>query len=102
MHFAGEVHLEMCIKDLRERFARIDIHVSAPLVAFRESAFFPSEAPEVVAKPSKVRCPWISSLSCPFQRLTCCLGWICAFDKHIGWHYVLCCFKLCTVKSSRH
>ena len=67
MNSAGEVHLEMCIKDLRERFARIDIHVSAPLVAFRESAFFPSEAPEVVAKPSKVCVPWICSLTAVFE-----------------------------------
>jgi ribosome assembly protein 1 len=44
----------MCIKDLRERFARIDIHVSPPLVAFRESVFLPSEMPDVVPKPPKV------------------------------------------------
>jgi hypothetical protein len=25
---AGEVHLETCVKDLKERFARIQIHVS--------------------------------------------------------------------------
>lgn len=51
---AGEVHLEMCIKDLKERFARVDLHVSAPLVAFRESVFYPSEAPDVGPKPAKV------------------------------------------------
>jgi len=44
----------MCIKDLRERFARIDIHVSPPLVAFRESVFLPSEQPDVISKPTKV------------------------------------------------
>jgi ribosome assembly protein 1 len=32
---AGEVHLETCIKDLKERFARCELLVSAPLVAFR-------------------------------------------------------------------
>lgn len=36
---AGEVHLETCIKDLKERFARIDLQVSPPLVAFRESIY---------------------------------------------------------------
>ncbi|KAK1230654.1 Cytoplasmic GTPase/eEF2-like protein (ribosomal biogenesis) [Marasmius sp. AFHP31] len=35
---AGELHLERCLKDLRERFARIDIHVSKPIVPFRETA----------------------------------------------------------------
>ena len=44
----------MCIKDLRERFARIDIHVSPPLVAFRESVFLPSEQPTIIPKSSKV------------------------------------------------
>ena len=32
---AGEVHLETCIKDLKERFARVELIVSPPLVAFR-------------------------------------------------------------------
>jgi len=34
---AGEVHLERCIADLRERFAKVDLKVSPPLVSFRES-----------------------------------------------------------------
>ena len=34
---AGEVHLETCLKDLRERFARVPLSVSPPLVAFRET-----------------------------------------------------------------
>ena len=40
---AGEVHLETCVKDLRERFARIELLVSAPLVAFRETVVAPEE-----------------------------------------------------------
>ena len=52
---SGEVHLEMCIKDLRERFARIELQVSKPLVAFRESAFFADEAAEITPKPVKVQ-----------------------------------------------
>ncbi|KAG2443951.1 hypothetical protein HXX76_002290 [Chlamydomonas incerta] len=43
---AGEVHLGTCIKDLTERFARVELRVSQPLVAFRESVFCPSELPE--------------------------------------------------------
>lgn len=51
----GEVHLETCIKDLQERFARCELQVSAPLVAFRESVFSPEEVPDAVPKPVKVR-----------------------------------------------
>ena len=35
---AGEVHLETAVKDLRERYARCELMVSAPIAAFRESA----------------------------------------------------------------
>ncbi|KAF9070505.1 hypothetical protein BDP27DRAFT_1402013 [Rhodocollybia butyracea] len=35
---AGELHLERCIKDLRERYAKIEIHASKPIVPFRETA----------------------------------------------------------------
>ncbi|EJU03216.1 translation elongation factor 2 [Dacryopinax primogenitus] len=35
---AGELHLERCLKDLRERFAKIDIQASKPIVPFRETA----------------------------------------------------------------
>ena len=34
---AGEVHLERCIADLRERFAKVPIRVSPPIVSFRET-----------------------------------------------------------------
>ncbi|CAN1333746.1 Elongation factor-like GTPase 1 [Linum perenne] len=34
---AGEVHLERCIKDLKERFAKVNLEVSPPLVSYRES-----------------------------------------------------------------
>ncbi len=51
---AGEVHLETVIKDLKERFARIQLQVSPPLVAFRESVFLQSEAPEAIVKPPRV------------------------------------------------
>eukprot|EP00644_Phytophthora_capsici_P011935 jgi/Phyca11/526703/estExt2_fgenesh1_pm.C_PHYCAscaffold_120048 len=33
----GELHLERCIKDLKERFAKVAVQVSEPLVGFRES-----------------------------------------------------------------
>ncbi|GAB4820198.1 hypothetical protein N2152v2_007244 [Parachlorella kessleri] len=52
---AGEIHLETCIKDLRERFARVELLVSPPLVAFRETVACPTELPpEVTPKPPRV------------------------------------------------
>ncbi|KAJ3758305.1 translation elongation factor 2 [Lentinula raphanica] len=35
---AGELHLERCLKDLKERFAKVEIHKSKPIVPFRETA----------------------------------------------------------------
>eukprot|EP00124_Ichthyophonus_hoferi_P002648 Ihof_evm8s189 gene=Ihof_evmTU8s189 len=37
IHTAGEVHLERCIKDLEERYAKIKCKRSAPIVPFRET-----------------------------------------------------------------
>lgn len=34
---AGEVHLERCIKDLKDRFARVNLEVSPPLVPYKET-----------------------------------------------------------------
>ncbi|CAL4926445.1 unnamed protein product [Urochloa decumbens] len=34
---AGEIHLERCIKDLEERFAKVKLVVSEPLVSFKET-----------------------------------------------------------------
>jgi ribosome assembly protein 1 len=33
----GDLHLERCLKDLRERFAKVEFRVSAPLASFRET-----------------------------------------------------------------
>ncbi|PCH40159.1 nucleoside triphosphate hydrolase protein [Wolfiporia cocos MD-104 SS10] len=38
---AGELHLERCLKDLRERFAMIELNASKPIVPFRETAVKP-------------------------------------------------------------
>lgn len=45
---AGELHLERCLKDLRERFAKVEVHASKPIVPFRETAV---KAPDMA--PSK-------------------------------------------------
>ena len=34
---AGELHLQQCLKDLKERFAKVDFTVSSPMVPFRET-----------------------------------------------------------------
>ncbi|XP_057781215.1 uncharacterized protein LOC130999638 [Salvia miltiorrhiza] len=34
---AGEVHLERCVKDLKERFAKVNLEVSPPLVSYMET-----------------------------------------------------------------
>ncbi|XP_050532477.1 elongation factor-like GTPase 1 isoform X2 [Daktulosphaira vitifoliae] len=34
---AGEVHLQKCIEDLRDRYAKVDVNASAPIVPFRET-----------------------------------------------------------------
>ncbi|WPT16578.1 Elongation factor-like GTPase 1 [Picochlorum sp. SENEW3] len=46
---AGEVHLETCIKDLRERFARVELVVSPPLVRFKESIAEDTVATKIVS-----------------------------------------------------
>jgi len=49
------VHLETILKDLRERFARCELVVSPPLVAFRESVAADADAPEAATRPAQVR-----------------------------------------------
>lgn len=38
---AGEVHLQRCIRDLEERYAKVSITVSPPIVPFRETLIPP-------------------------------------------------------------
>lgn len=38
---AGEVHLQRCLDDLRERFAKIEISASKPIIPFRETVVRP-------------------------------------------------------------
>ena len=50
------MHLETILKDLRERFARCELAVSPPLVAFRESVAAEAEAVDAAApRPARVR-----------------------------------------------
>ena len=47
---AGELHLERCLKDLRERFARCDIQAGEPIVPYRETIV---SAPEMAPQKDK-------------------------------------------------
>ena len=40
---AGELHLEQCIKDIRERYARCEIQVGVPIVPYRETIMSAAE-----------------------------------------------------------
>ena len=47
---AGELHLERCLKDLRERFARCEIQAGEPIVPYRETII---SSPEMAASKNK-------------------------------------------------
>ena len=42
---AGELHLERCLKDLRERFAKCEIQAGEPIVPYRETVVSATEMP---------------------------------------------------------
>lgn len=42
---AGELHLERCLKDLKERYAKCEIQVGSPIVPYRESIVSAPEMP---------------------------------------------------------
>jgi len=45
----GELHLDRCVKDLRTRFARVDIKVSPPILNFMETVLSPGSPPPPAA-----------------------------------------------------
>ncbi|XP_053933390.1 elongation factor-like GTPase 1 [Cuculus canorus] len=54
---AGEVHLQRCLDDLTERFAKVQISVSAPIIPFRETITRPPKVDmvnEEIGKQQKV------------------------------------------------
>lgn len=53
---AGEVHLETCLRDLEEVFAKVPVSASKPLVAFKETVHSPSEVERGV-----IWYPWASA-----------------------------------------
>ena len=55
----GELHLEQCLKDLRDKYARVPIRVSPPLLAFREG---------LEPRPEKARSDAPSSIADSFLK----------------------------------
>eukprot|EP00079_Xenopus_tropicalis_P012755 XP_002940146.2 PREDICTED: elongation factor-like GTPase 1 [Xenopus tropicalis] len=54
---AGEVHLQRCLDDLRERFAKIQVSSSAPIIPFRETIIRPPKVDmvnEEIGKQQKI------------------------------------------------
>ncbi|CAM9130524.1 unnamed protein product [Scytosiphon promiscuus] len=58
----GELHLEQSLKDLRERYACVELKASLPLVPFRETVVIPGqvlgEDGSVIAPPQLKIAPW--------------------------------------------
>lgn len=50
---AGELHLEICLKDLQEEFTGIDLKTSDPVVSYRESVFDESSITCLSKSPNK-------------------------------------------------
>ncbi|RMD41976.1 hypothetical protein DV735_g3167, partial [Chaetothyriales sp. CBS 134920] len=50
---AGELHLERCLKDLRERYARCDVHTGDLIVPYRETIVMPKTAASHAANKPK-------------------------------------------------
>lgn len=54
---AGEVHLQRCLDDLKERFAKVEISVSEPIIPFRETITRPPKVDmvnEEIGKQQKI------------------------------------------------
>ncbi|KAJ3358476.1 Cytoplasmic GTPase/eEF2-like protein (ribosomal biogenesis) [Allomyces javanicus] len=66
---AGELHLERCLVDLRERFAKCRIHVSPPIVPFRESIVDAPPQPQYIDAESTLP-PGTVELSTPNKLCT--------------------------------
>lgn len=83
------MHLETILKDLRERFARCELAVSPPLVAFRESVAAEAEAADAaVQRPAGVR-RCLSKKGTTCDSTCCCTGYACCHQAP-SYHYAHC------------
>ncbi|EJD40898.1 P-loop containing nucleoside triphosphate hydrolase protein [Auricularia subglabra TFB-10046 SS5] len=78
---AGELHLERCLKDLRERFAKVEITASEPIVPFRETAV---RAPDMVPPKAGLGKPRGTFQATAFQGLVKCTLRVVPLPEKIG------------------
>ena len=57
----GELHLERCLKALRERFAKVEITVSEPIVSLRECIAQEAAVHEAAVHPGKASSTTLSA-----------------------------------------
>jgi elongation factor 2 len=58
---AGELHLEICLKDLKEEFTGIDLITSDPVVSFRETVTAESTKSVLTKSPNKHNRLWMTA-----------------------------------------
>jgi len=58
---AGELHLEICLKDLQEEYAGIDLRTSDPVVSFRETVSAESSQTCLSKSPNKHNRLWVKA-----------------------------------------
>jgi len=63
---AGELHLEICLKDLREEFTGIDLITTDPVVSYRETVYSKSNQVCLSKSPNKHNRLWVTAE--PFQE----------------------------------
>jgi elongation factor 2 len=63
---AGELHLEICLKDLREEFTGIELITSDPVVSYRETVYSKSNQICLSKSPNKHNRLWVTAE--PFQE----------------------------------
>jgi elongation factor 2 len=67
---AGELHLEICLKDLAEDHAGIEIKTSDPVVSFRETVIEESDRVCLSKSPNKHNRPSLRQFPCPWSSRT--------------------------------
>jgi len=63
---AGELHLEICLKDLREEFTGIELITTDPVVSYRETVYSKSNQICLSKSPNKHNRLWVTAE--PFQE----------------------------------
>lgn len=88
---AGELHLEICLKDLQDDFmGGAEIRVSEPVVSFRETVSATSDHTVMSKSPNKhnrlylqVRCAMCTAMRLPQPALPALLSCFCMPASHV-------------------